>query len=126
LWTILNSEVINGKVEYTIAPHPTQITTLILLLGISHPNEALSNRLAQISTGEGKYIVLAGLSCYLALVGFKVHCVCYSPYLSRRNQYIFKTLFEKLGVEDNIKYGTFNNLCENILNGSGSNFKEDT
>jgi preprotein translocase subunit SecA len=93
-------------------PHPTQITTLILLLGIAQSNEALSNRLAQVGTGEGKSIVLAGLSCYLALVGFKVRCACYSSYLSSRDQENFKSLFEKLGVENSIKYGTFNDTCE--------------
>jgi hypothetical protein len=125
LWAILKAETYDGEVEFTIEPHPTQITTLILLLGISHPNEAASNRLAQVGTGEGKSIVLAGLSSYLAMVGFKVRCACYSSYLSGRDQESFKILFEKLGVENNIKYGTFNELCEDILNGSGSNLKDE-
>jgi hypothetical protein len=78
LWAILKAETSEGEVEFTIEPHPTQITTLILLLGISDPDEKMSNRLAQVGTGEGKSIVLAGLSSYLALVGFKVRCACYS------------------------------------------------
>jgi hypothetical protein len=86
LWAILKAETYEEEVEYTIEPHPTQITTLILLLGISHPDEKQANRLAQVGTGEGKSIVLAGLSCYLALVGFKVRCACYSAYLSGRDQ----------------------------------------
>jgi hypothetical protein len=32
-------------------PHPTQITTMILLLGIISKNEFLDNRLAQVGTG---------------------------------------------------------------------------
>jgi hypothetical protein len=66
-------------------PHPTQITTLMLLLGIATKKENLDNRLAQVGTGEGKSVVLAGLSCYLALVGYQVRCACYSSYLSERD-----------------------------------------
>jgi hypothetical protein len=68
---------------------------------------------------------LAGLSSYLALVGFRVRCACYSAYLSSRDQESFKELFERLGVENSIKYGTFNELCEDILNGSGANLKDE-
>jgi preprotein translocase subunit SecA len=81
---------------------------LILLLGFSHSSESLANRLAQVGTGEGKSIILAGLSCYLALVGFTVRCACYSLYLSNRDQENFSILFEKLEVTKSIKYGTFN------------------
>jgi preprotein translocase subunit SecA len=93
-------------------------------LGISYPDEKQNNRLAQVGTGEGKSIVLAGLSSYLALVGFKVRCACYSAYLSGRDQESFKILFERLGIENSIKYGTFNELCEDILNGNGGNLKD--
>jgi len=51
LWAIQKAEKFEEEVEYTMEPHPTQITTLILLLGIAHDNEALSNRLAQVGTG---------------------------------------------------------------------------
>jgi hypothetical protein len=93
LWAILKADIFEGDVEFTLEPHPTQITALILLLGISRPDESLSSRLAQIGTGEGKSIVLAGLASYLALVGFKVRCACYSLYLSSRDQKSFKILF---------------------------------
>ena len=97
----------------------------MLLLGIVYDKEHLDNRLAQVGTGEGKSVVLAGLSSYLALVGFKVRCACYSAYLSGRDQESFMPLFERLGVEKEIKYGTFNQLCEDILNSDGTNFKEE-
>ena len=97
----------------------------MLLLGIVYDKEHLDNRLAQVGTGEGKSVVLAGLSSYLALVGFKVRCACYSAYLSGRDQASFMPLFERLGVEKEIKYGTFNQLCEDILNSDGTNFKEE-
>jgi len=38
-----------------------------------------------VGTGQGKSIILAGLSSYLALSGFKVRCACYSSYLSKRD-----------------------------------------
>ena len=98
VWAILNSETYEGDVEFKIEPHSTQITTIIILLGISHPEGKQSNRLAQVGTGEGKSIVLAGLSSYLALVGFKVRCACYSAYLSGRDQESFNILFERLGI----------------------------
>jgi hypothetical protein len=71
----------------------------------------MQNRLAQIGTGEGKSIILAGLACFLALVGFKVKCACYSPYLSNRDQLSFNNLFSRLGIQKQIKYGTFNEIC---------------
>jgi hypothetical protein len=102
VWTIINTDTLEDSVEFTIDPHPAQVTTLILLLGMVDSAEMLSNKLSQVGTGEGKSIVLAGLSCYLALVGFKVRCACYSAYLSSRDQEGFKPLFERLGVTHRI------------------------
>jgi hypothetical protein len=58
---------------------------MMVLIGISNNDGILANRLAQVSTGEGKSIILAGLSAYLALIGFNVRCACYSSYLSNRD-----------------------------------------
>lgn len=104
-------------------PHPAQITALFLLLGISKKSqskELIANRLAQVGTGEGKSVVLAGLSSYLALVGYKVNCACYSLYLSQRDREAFAVLFSKLDIGAKIHYGTFNQICESILNQGGS------
>lgn len=38
--------------------------------------------MVQVSTGEGKSVILGILSTYLALVGFTVYEACYSNYLS--------------------------------------------
>lgn len=46
-------------------------------------------------------------------------CGCYSEYLSERDGESFKSLFSAFGVVDNIKYGTFNYLCEQLLNKHG-------
>lgn len=50
--------------------------------------------MAEIGTGEGKSIVLAVVSAYLAVVGFNVRCVCYSQYLSERDEDVFSKLFD--------------------------------
>lgn len=98
LWAILKSSKYEESVEWAMEPHPPQITTIMLLLGIVYDKENLENRLAQVGTGEGKSVILAGMSIYLALVGFKVRCACYSAYLSKRDQESFMPLFERLGV----------------------------
>ena len=70
-------------------------------------------------------MVLGVLSTYLALVGFNVRCSCYSLYLSKRDQEEFKEIFDFFGIEDKIKYGTFNHLCEEILNTGNHDFKKE-
>lgn len=61
-------------------------------------------------------MILGFASAFLALVGFEVNCACYSRYLSERDYNAFSELFETLQLEDNIHYGTFNKLCERIIN----------
>lgn len=73
------------KYKISIKPYLTQIFAMILLLGITAEEEALASRLAQMPPGEGKSLVLACLNTYLALVGFKVRCLCYNRYLTNRD-----------------------------------------
>jgi hypothetical protein len=56
----------------------------------------------------------------LALLGFDVCCVCYSDYLSKRDYSAFTSLFYSLGVLNYIRYGTFNELREFIINENGN------
>jgi preprotein translocase subunit SecA len=72
--------------------------------------------LVQIKTGEGKSVVLAIVSIIFALNGFEVNCACYSNYLSKRDFNDFQKLFNKLGVTEHIKYGTFNEIAEYKIN----------
>ncbi|ETO00026.1 hypothetical protein RFI_37433 [Reticulomyxa filosa] len=69
----------------------------------------LVSNLVQIGTGEGKSITLAVASCVLALLGFDVSCASLH----------FEPLFNAFGVVDHIHYGTFNKLCERIINEGG-------
>jgi hypothetical protein len=106
-------------------PHPAQIVAIYLLIGFN--DASLTNVLIEVLTGEGKSIVLAGLCCYLALKGFFPYCACYSEYLSSRDEKDFKELFERLDVSKKIKYGTFNQHCEEIINessGKGMTFRD--
>lgn len=76
----------------------------------------LSNHLVEIETGGGKSLTLGMLSAVFAIMGQPVHCGCYSEYLSQRDFDQFKGVFEKFGVADKIVYGTFEELCENVIN----------
>ena len=81
-------------------------------------NEAnhLFNNLVQVGTGEGKSVILGVTACVFALLGVDVSCSCYSDYLSSRDKSDFNSVFSALGVEERISYGTFNKLCEDLLN----------
>lgn len=70
----------------------------------------------QILTGQGKSITLGVLSASLALVGYDVDCVCFSPYLSERDAKAFAAIFDALGVTDKITYGTFGTLSNKLVN----------
>jgi preprotein translocase subunit SecA len=52
----------------------------------------------QVSTGEGKSVILGLLATYLALVGFTVYEACYSNYLSKRDYNDFESLFKLLKI----------------------------
>jgi hypothetical protein len=80
----------------------------------------LSNCLIQIGTGEGKSITLAFTAILLTLLGYEVYCVCYSKYLSDRDFDAFKELFQILDLKEFIHYGTFYEICEQIINKHGN------
>ena len=77
-----------------------------------------NNNLVEILTGEGKSVTLAITSSILAIFGCDVSIACYSHYLCSRDNESFKKLFETLGIVDKITYGTFNQLCEQVINKS--------
>ena len=52
-------------------------------------------------------------------MGYEVYCVCYSKYLSDRDLAAFKELFENLKLTEFIHYGTFFEICEQIINEQG-------
>ena len=57
----------------------------------------------------------------LALLGYDVCCASYSRYLSERDEAAFTPLFELLGLhKTQIRYGTLNDLVEQIINEGGN------
>mmetsp|Transcript_35881 Transcript_35881/g.34939 ORF Transcript_35881/g.34939 Transcript_35881/m.34939 type:complete len:107 (+) Transcript_35881:22-342(+) len=81
--------------------------------------EKLENNLVEIGTGEGKSVTLAVTSAILALLGIEAFSVCYSSYLCRRDYNEFLNFFQQLGVNNDIRYYTFNELCEYMINEDG-------
>ncbi|CAE7595327.1 secA [Symbiodinium sp. CCMP2592] len=85
--------------------HPSQVFACLRLLGCNSAGE-LRSHLMQVRTGEGKSIILGCLACVLGLLGKKVSVVCYSLYLSQRDQQEFLQLFEFFQLQDVITYDT--------------------
>lgn len=125
LWTLKKSKYFFSNLDsanqesYLKQPHAGQVIAIYRLLGIANKEKKLSNHLVQLGTGEGKSVVLAVSAIALALLGFDVSVACYSDYLSRRDNKQFKKIFKLLGVDSNIYYGTFNDICEKLINEDG-------
>ncbi|CAF0787349.1 unnamed protein product [Adineta ricciae] len=138
LWTLQNTEHYNtmrgirADQAYLLMPHVGQIIAIFRLLGIGYKSSTilggtrllgtkkissvLTNNLVELGTGEGKSVVLAITACVFALTGIDVNCSCYSEVLSTRDKNDFTSVFRTLGIEEYIEYGTFNKLCEQVLN----------
>ncbi|CAM9117607.1 unnamed protein product, partial [Ectocarpus fasciculatus] len=124
-WTLSKQfakEPLNGDVKFSrtelLQPHCAQIIAMCRLLGIDCGG-VIQNHLAQIHTGEGKSVTLAGTAIILSLTGRDVDCACYSEYLSKRDYSDFRDLFAAFGVSKCIRYGTFDKLCESFINRRG-------
>jgi energy-coupling factor transporter ATP-binding protein EcfA2 len=100
-------------------PHPAQIIGIFRLFGVGDSFQKLTNNLVQIGTGEGKSVTLALTAAICALLGARVSVACYSEKLCARDKQMFVELFDILGVTDRIRYGTFEQLCESVINENG-------
>ncbi|CAM4971805.1 unnamed protein product [Rotaria socialis] len=126
VWTLKNAEgcfeIKNAedKENYLFEPHAAQVISIFCMLGIGDENGQLINNLVQIGAGEGKSITLGVTAAILALLGFDVHCACYSKYLSEKNYRELLPLFDSLGVAEYIRYGTINKLYEDMINRDGN------
>ncbi|CAM4841770.1 unnamed protein product [Rotaria magnacalcarata] len=138
VWTLKNTQHYNesrgikASQAFLLMPHVGQVIAIFRILGIGYKKnkeflgfntsikkvttDNLINNLVQIGTGEGKSVVMAVTACVFALNGMDVKCSCYSEYLSTRDQNDFSSVFSTLKIEKQIEYGTFNKLCENLLN----------
>jgi hypothetical protein len=127
-----------------VRPHEIQVSSMIRLLNMDSTDPDLTTRILdlarslfsgekkgeqdkienhflEIPTGEGKSIVLGITACIFALKGWDVDCVCYSKYLSARDEKDFQDVFEVLKVVKkdlgNVRYLTFAELCESHIEG---------
>ena len=55
----------------------------------------------------------------LALLGFRVRCVCYSEYLSERDYNLFEQIFQLFEVAQYIKYSKITELSEDTIAAKG-------
>lgn len=121
--------------SFLLQPHPVQVLSILRFLGCDKKDNAfftfvglsrfglgvnrLENHLMQILTGEGKSVILGTMSLLLALMGNNVTCACYSSYLKERDYDDFKDLFVAYNVFSKIKYGTFSEIAEDMINEKG-------
>ena len=104
-----------------LKPHCTQVLTVLQMLGYGATTAAgaLQRQLMQIRTGEGKSIILGACSTVLALLGFRVRCVCYSDYLSGRDYELFRELFDAFSVTGLVTYSTIGEYSEDVTKRKG-------
>ena len=120
LWTLQNAyhffdvQTTEDPDSYLSQSRPAQVVPIFRLLNIDGNEGKIVRNFVEIGPGEGKSLTLAIASAVLALIGFDVNCACYSAYLSKRDYKSFEELFQVLGIQQNIHYGTFNQLYVKI------------
>eukprot|EP00475_Leptophrys_vorax_P028903 TRINITY_DN420_c0_g1_i1.p1 TRINITY_DN420_c0_g1~~TRINITY_DN420_c0_g1_i1.p1 ORF type:complete len:1662 (-),score=448.40 TRINITY_DN420_c0_g1_i1:60-4469(-) len=125
LWSLYSIETFNkGKVgaedlQHARKPHPAQVVAVFRMLGIGYENmDNLPSSIHEVLTGQGKSLILGVASSVLSLLGFEVCVACYSKFLSERDYTDFRRIFEAIGVRNLVFYGTFQEVCERVLNQS--------
>ncbi|CAF1234525.1 unnamed protein product [Rotaria magnacalcarata] len=107
--------------NYLLKPHCIQILGVFLLLDFNGSNNNIPpNHLAEILTGQGKSWALALLAGYFSLMGYQVTVACYSDYLSKRDQRDFKTNFDPFKLTNEVKYRTFEKMCDDKITGENN------
>ncbi|CAJ1966717.1 unnamed protein product [Cylindrotheca closterium] len=131
LFTVLKSGEAYNRIESSsesselgekllMKPHNIQVLTLLCMLGCGRPSESsLESQLMQIRTGEGKSMILGAASTVLGLLGFRVRCVCYSEYLSRRDYGLFEEVFRRFQIAEDVVYSKITTLSEDTTAAKG-------
>ncbi|XP_065095223.1 uncharacterized protein LOC135717194 [Ochlerotatus camptorhynchus] len=114
VWSILVSKDV-AKARKYFNPHCIQILCILRLLSADKADEGIDKHLAQVLTGQGKSLVLGLLAALFALTGHRVHIACYSEYLAKRDEQDFLTFFETFDVAEDVTYGTFDDLANEII-----------
>ena len=58
--------------------------------------------------------------CHCFAIFCSVDCVCYSKYLSERDDADFSKIFTAFGVRERVNYDTFSGLCDRLVNDQGN------
>jgi tetratricopeptide (TPR) repeat protein len=120
VWSLAGSSADDDDSSSIIRPHAVQILSIFVLLGLDASQDlSISGNLIQVKTGQGKSVLLGVLATLLAVRGHDVDCVCYSSYLSSRDEESFASVFKAFNVKENVQYGTFNGLAEKSINAKG-------
>eukprot|EP00808_Paulinella_micropora_P007858 g11024.t1 len=142
LWTVASSAGawhLKQDEAMIKSPNVIQAQTLLRLIGADQPPESLlaswgqkflgfisgawsskvASHLAEVETGGGKSIVLGLLATFLALLGCQVDVACYSKRLIERDEADFDEFWKLVGVRDQIKYWTLNELSSHVLTAGG-------
>lgn len=114
IWSILVSKDLSSTGKF-LKPHCIQLLCVMRLLSVDQ-SEGTCNHLAQVLTGQGKSVILGLLSSTLALTGHNVRVLCYSDYLSSRDQNDFEEFFKIFQIDKKIQYGTFEDMANGFLN----------
>ncbi|XP_065095665.1 uncharacterized protein LOC135717490 [Ochlerotatus camptorhynchus] len=114
VWSILVSKDVAKAGKY-FNPHCIQILCILRLLSADKADEGIDKHLAQVLTGQGKSLVLGLLAALFALTGHRVRIACYSKYLAKRDEQDFLTFFETFDVAEDVTYGTFDELANEII-----------
>ena len=102
-------------------PHNIQIFALLCMFGCgTSESAALQSQLMQIRTGEGKSMILGAAAIVFGLLDFRVRCVCYSEYLSSRDNELFYDVFDHFGLVGMIKYSKITTLSEDTTTAKGN------
>ena len=80
--------------------------------GSQENSQPPENHAAQVLTGEGKCLTLGLLASFLALHGLESDVMCYRKFLTEQDSSFMQPFFNFLGVEEKIRYLTFDELCE--------------
>ena len=125
----------SDDMKTVVRPHLLQVIAVFRMLGLGikqdktkdgsfeefldEPFELqnIPNHLLEMLTGEGKSIVIAIVGAVFAVLGYTVHCMCYSAYLCKRDTDAFERLFSDFDIRGRISWDTFENRFETILEG---------
>lgn len=108
-------------------PHVVQTLACLRMLGYDFSRDALNSHLLQVRTGEGKSVIQGTCAVVFALLGFKIHGICYSEYLTTRDYADFFKLFQAFKVQNRIEYSTITSFSEKkaLAKGNLRKFTED-